>query len=489
MCIRRILSVLALALFAHPAVADCSVRYAFAPAPGLSTAQTITIAEGERADIHQGDMLYIRNQGANPIRIQRTGPGGSLDLEPEGQDPRVGQFLVSIILQTIECLPADAMPDTPIEQLVQQAFENVTGATVQFLNQLDGWRTQAEQWGEQTAQDWGSCPSPGAQQSYNQLRTWRNNVEASLQQAEQVRAQAEQARTNCMQATNNAPLCSTTFNELPVQGWIAQLTATRTSLTASMQAMRALRCVDGCDQTVSLSVPNPRVRSGGFFELTAPGMVDVDVCTRMDMGEIGFNTQAVAAGNVGQVVEAEAPSCTRTETLSVCTDWDVDALLPRLQRLRVVPPRTPEISLTVPTRQLEVVSGIQQARCRRPLQVCEPSGEVTLTFNQGEDLFQDGVLQCERRVTVACQDPPFGLVPQTQRIEVPDPTRARIGWRGGTRGGIEVDLTRPELRVACRGQDRTLRIPRPPQISVQSRLVELPFLCTRPSLRPVVANP
>lgn len=478
-------------LTASPAYANCQVRYAFAPAPGQSTTVDVTLEVGERDDIHQGDMLYISNRGSNPIRIQRTGPGGGdVDLAPGGRDPVATQFIVPVLLQTIVCLPPGSVQDTPVEQVVQQAFEVVAGRTLSVLNQLNTWRTSAEQWGEQTANDWGSCPSPGAQQSYNQLRTWKSNVEVAIGQANQVLQQAQDARQTCTDLTGNSVLCGSTFNDLPVHGWLTTLNATEASVEASMATMRLLKCTDGCRRTASLPVPTVEIEPTGFYTFRNPGILRAEVCTRMDMGEIGFSPEAVASGTVSQIVEAEGPSCTRSETLSICTNWDLDGLLAQLQRLRLVPPSVGTIALNVPMRSQEVVSGVQQARCRRPLQVCVPNGELTISVNPLEGIFLDPEGQCNGRLDVVCQDPPFGLEPAIQQIEVPDLTQAEVTWTGRRPGRIIIDLTRRDFDGLCLGGGRTrLRIPRPPTITMGRTSLDLPFLCTQPNLRDVVANP
>ncbi|GAB5535113.1 MAG: hypothetical protein Rubg2KO_13620 [Rubricoccaceae bacterium] len=435
-------------------------------------------------------MRYIRNRGDNPVRIQRTGPlGGNVDLAPNGRDPIAGTFAVQVLLQTIVCMPPVENAGLSIDQLVQQAFDTVSGQTLSVLNQLNTWRTSAEQWGERAASDWGSCPSPGAQQSYDQLQAWRTNVNVAIGQTNQVLDEAQAARQSCMDLTNNSPLCGSTYNDLPAHGWLATLNSTKASIDASLGAMRLLKCTDGCRRTASLPVPTVEVEPNGFYTFRNPGILRAEVCTRMDMGEIGFNPSAVASANLSQIVEAEAPSCARSETLSICTNWDLDGLLAQLQRLRLVPPGVGSITVNVPNRTIETVSGVRRARCRRPLQVCVPNGELTISANPLEGLFLETDGQCNGRLEVTCQDPPFGLEPTTQRTEVPDLTQAEVTWTGRRPGRIIVDLTRRDFQGLCLGGGRTaLRIPRPPRISMGRTTLDLPFLCTQPNLRDVVAN-
>ncbi|MEO0558316.1 MAG: hypothetical protein AAF170_09045 [Bacteroidota bacterium] len=485
-------SMLALvALSARPADANCSVRFAYTANNGQTQTRTVTLEVAERADVHQGNIQYIRNRGDNPVRVQRTGPlGGDVDLAPDGRDPIAGTFAVQVLLQTIVCMPPVEASGPSVEQLVQQAFAAVRGRTLPVLNQLRTWKRDADRWGRQTAEDWGSCPSPGAQQSYDQLGAWRTNVAAAIGTANQVLQEAQAANQSCKDVTGNDALCNLTFNELPVHGWITSLTATEASLQASRTAMRQLQCVDGCRRTASLPVPTAQIEPGGFYTFRNPGILRAEVCTRMDMGEIGYNLSAIASANLAAIVEVEAPSCARSETLSICTNWDMDGLLAQLQRLRLVPPGVGSINVSIPNRTLETVSGVRQARCRRPLQVCVPDGELTISANPLEGLFLETDGQCNGRLEVTCQDPPFGLEPVMRRDEVPDLTQAEVTWTGRRPGRIIVDLTRPDFQRLCLGGGRTaLRIPRPPRISMGRTRLDLPFLCTQPNLRDVIANP
>lgn len=467
---------------------ECQVRYAYAPAFGQSTTQTVNLDAGQSVGIHRPQALYVENRKSHPVRVYRTGIGSYVDLQANGRDPQFGNYPPNVTLQTIECHVAGTSA-TPIEQVVANFFQAVVNQTVAHLNQLSNWGSNAQQWASRTASDWGSCPSNGAQSSYNQLKTWHGNVSSSLQQANQIRTDAETARANCNATTNNHALCNSTYNTLPVHGWIASLTATRNTLDQSMNAMRALQCPTGCGQTAQLAVPTPTVSFRGQYNLANPGMLNLDVCTNLDLGSIGFNPATLSTGNLAQVIQSQPPRCTATTNLQVCTDWDLNGLLALLQRMRLVPPRVGEIQLEIPDRTVTVPSAVGPGNCADPLRVCVPGGNVTISVNEGQDLFS-GNMQCSNHVTVGCRNPAFGLNVTTRNLTVPDLTRAVVRWTGASPGTVNVDLTRRDFANLCRGGARTLlSIPRPPAVSIGSSTVDLPFLCTQVNWGPVVANP
>lgn len=467
---------------------ECQVRYAYAPSFGQTSTQTVNLDAGQSVGVNRQNALYVENRKSHPVRVYRTGIGAYVDLPANGRDPQVGNYIGNVTLQTIECHVAAASA-TPVEQLVEAAYQMIVNQTVAHLDQLSSWASNAQQWAARTASDWGSCPSNGAQSSYNQLKTWHGNVTTSLQQANQIRTQAETARANCNSTTNNHALCNSTYNTLPVHGWITTLTATRNSLDQAMNAMKALQCPTGCGQTAKLPVPTATVNFRGQYSLVNPGMLNLDVCTNLDLGSIGFNPAALSTGNLAQVIQSQPPRCTATTKLQVCTDWDLSGLLTLLQRMRLVPPGVGEIQLQVPDRSITVPTGAGPGTCNDPLRVCVPSGNITVSVNEGQDLFSPNA-QCSNYVTVGCRNPAFGLSVTTQNLTVPDLSRAVVRWTGGTPGKIEVDLTQRDFANLCRGGARSLlSIPQPPAINVGSSTVDLPFLCTQLNWGPVVANP
>jgi hypothetical protein len=111
-------------------------------------------------------------------------------------------------------------------------------------------------------------------------------------------------------------------------------------------------------------------------------------------------------------------------------------------------------------------------------------------INQGQNaLSVTAGVSCTEQLTLGCANPPFALQPVYSRVQVPDLQRATIRLVGGrfTPGQITVDLTRPEFQAACGGTDITLPLPPTVQLSLQT--VDLPFMCTQPTLVNLVANP
>lgn len=473
---------------------ECQVRYSYANSPTSSAQTSKYIDAGKTINIPsaQGQhVLYVENRKNHKIRVYRTGIGQHVDLNHNGRDPQIGNYPPGVTLQKVSCLSASqsgSASPTPVQQLVDAAFQSVQNTTVPHLNQLNSWRSSVQQWAQKTASDWGSCPSNGAQTSYNQAKTWRNQVNSSLQQAEQIRAEAGSARNACLASTNNNALCGSTYNTLPVHVWISSLTSARNSLTAAINTMAALQCPSGCARTARVTVPTVKIQPGGAYRLSNPGWLDLPVCTKLSLGSVGFNPSAVSSGNLGRIVQAQPPACTSTANLRVCTNVDVRVLLPTLQRLSLVPPNVGAIQLDVPTRNVTAITGVQPASCQKPLRVCAPSGNVTVSLNEGQNLFNASA-SCSNHVTLGCQQPPFGLQPATQQVGVPDLTKATVRWTRPRPGSIRVDLTRPEFKATCAGAGRGISIPKPPIVSMGTNTVQLPFICTQMNMVRVVANP
>lgn len=494
--IRRAMPLMALAALAMsthaPAANECQVEYAYATSMTTSSNKIKDINEGQSIDISSAEgtkVLYVKNRKSRTIRVYRTGAGQYVDLASNARDPAVGNYIGGVTLQKVQCLTASAGSSQPnIQQLVANAFQAVTQATVAHINQIANWSNTVQGWAQKKASDWGSCPSQGAQDAYNQAKSYRDMIDASLVQAQKIKADAEVAKTQCLMATNNDALCGTTYNTLIVHTWISNLTAARSSINAGMATMAALQCPAGCAQTAQLSVPTASIKAGGSHNLSLPGKLNLPVCTALDLGSLAFNPSAVASGNLPQMVQAKAPSCTATTNLQVCTDWDLEALLAELKRVNIVPPTVGQITLDIPSKNITVVTGAELASCKSALEVCEPSGNVSVSLNEGKGLF-GGSASCAKKIPVGCMAPPFGLQPSTTQLSVPDLTNATVRWSKQNFGSVKVDLTAPQFASMCRGRSRSFTIPRPPVISMGSTTVPLPFICTKPNMVKVVANP
>ena len=490
------LALLALAALAASggafAANECQVKYAYATSMTSASSAIKNLDAGKSVNIpnSQGSkVLYVENKKNHPIRVYRTGIGQYVDLGANQRDPALGNYIGGVTLQKVQCHVAAAAsnPVPNIEQIVAGVFQAVSQAFAQEAQQLQGMMQAMHSMMDKTVSDWGSCPSTGAQNAYNQAKAYRAQIDALLAQAQQVRMNAEAARNQCLASTGNAPLCLTTYDTLPVHAWIGSLTAARNTINTGIQTMASLQCPSGCAQPASLPVPYPKLTAGGSHSLRIPGMVNLPVCTNVDLGSIGFNTAAVASGDLAHIVNAKAPSCTSVANIPVCTDWDLTALLAELKRLKIVPPNITAIELDIPTRKTSVVTGVAPAKCQKPLQVCAPSGSITVSLNEGKGLFS-GSGSCGAAVTVSCQSPPFGLAPTTTTIDMPDLAHARVSWPKVSKGSITVDLTAPNFAKLCRGNSRLVSIPKPPTFQMGVANTPLPFICTQPTFTRLIAN-
>ena len=378
----------------------------------------------------------------------------------------------------------------PTQAAVDALFEGFASLTSTVLSQLNSWTSQAQTDAGRAASYWGGCPSPAAQDAYDQIEAHRDATNAALQDALAMKAQAESARSSCKSSFGNSPMCDATYNTLAIHGQITTLQTAKGALDTALNAMRNLQCVNGCSQSASLPVPYPDLQpsqtKGGSTRTT--GWRRGEVCTRMDLGSLGVNPSAFASGNLQQVVEAEMPSCARTERFAICTQWDLPRLQIELERMRLVPPNVGQISVDVPSRQVSVVTDLRAVRCRDPLEVCVPGG--TVSVNDGGSLFDGSSKACGSKQTIGCEQPPFGLQPTQTTIELPDPSRASIRWGGRQPGSVEVDLTVRAFAGTCLGDDgKSQQIPESPRVAPGVSVVDLPFLCTQPSYTDLVANP
>jgi len=172
----------------------------------------------------------------------------------------------------------------------------------------------------------------------------------------------------------------------------------------------------------------------------------------------------------------------------------VAKLLPKLQKLRIVPPevRVPNVQVTIPKRDIRVLSGLTTSNCSNPVKICAQPNGVSLGINFSANPLD--VLRPEQQcaangqLTVGCADPPFGLVPTFTTITIPDPVHAKVSWSGGSFNlrSAEIDLTKPELEVTCTRQNITC--PTLPKLKVTEATVET-GVCLSPQFRPVVAHP
>lgn len=381
-----------------------------------------------------------------------------------------------------------------VRQIINNIFQTFNNVVIPFANKINEWKNDAIAAANKTVSDFTSCPSPAAQNLYNDLRVKRDNLTQTINMATQQDNAARTARTNCR---NQVPsqfrnACNVAYNGLPFAGIKASAVIARTSIIGAMTSLRNLRCISGCNQTASFLFPTVSVQA----TTTRVPVPNADVCTQWNPGSFRFDNNS-SGNTLSATVEAQLPSCARTQRISAC-NWEISALLPVLQQLRLVPPevRVGDVRIDIPNRNMRVISGLNQS-CSQPLRVCtqtQTNANVTLNLTGNpltnlQNLMNGVSTSCTNWVNVGCLNPAFGLTPTYQTIQVPDLTRANISWSGGRLrpGSVIVDLTQRRFSVACRAERLTL--PGIPQLNVGSQRVNVPYVCLQPQFRGVVANP
>jgi hypothetical protein len=482
---------------------ECQVSYTYTAGSGPSAvpqvAQTQVSANATKT-INQGAMRYVVNDRDWPVEVEVTTlPAGTKWvqlLEKGDRDPANGNYVGGIQLRRVKCLPggkaggsgATGAGAQNIEAIVAKVFAALVAQGERDLEQQEREmafvkaRIAAVR---KTADAYVGCPSPAAQTHYDDLGRSRQQAVVIRDTAQAAELQAAQALASCRQLTGNSPACGAAHSTLPFTVQRTTAVAAIASIDGALTALRSLKCVSGCGQTAKITVPNASVKSGG----TVSQPVAANVCTQWDLGGFGASPSAVLSGNTAQMANIEPPHCSRRENIPLCTRWNVSVLLPKLKELRLVPGdvQVPNVDLQIPMRTIQVVSGVEPARCATPIRVCKPAGMTQI--NQGQNaLSVTAGVSCTEQLTLGCANPPFALQPVYSRVQVPDLQRATIRLVGGrfTPGQITVDLTRPEFQAACGGTDITL--PLPPTVQLSFQTVDLPFMCTQPTLVNLVAN-
>ncbi|HLG54344.1 MAG TPA: hypothetical protein VI485_03370 [Vicinamibacterales bacterium] len=482
---------------------ECQVSYVYTSGSGPSAVPKVVQAQVSAnaiKTVNQGAMRYVVNDKDWPVEVEVTTlPAGTKWvqlLEKGDRDPANGNYVGNIELEKVKCLPggkagsgggAGGAAGQSLQSIVNQAFAAVKTTTVPYANQLNAWTTDALATTKKVADMFTGCPSPAAQLEYDGLTKKRENAVQARNIALQAANQASLALGNCMKLTNNSPACSAAHTPLPFAAQYAAADAAIKAIDGATSALRNMKCVRGCGQSAKITVPNASVKPGGTV---SQQIVANNVCTEWDRGGFGVSPSAVLSGNTAQMANIETPHCSRRENIPLCTRWNISVLLPKLKELRLVPAdvQVANVDLQIPMRTIQVVNGVSPARCATPLRICKPAGMVQV--NQGQNAFSvTAGASCTEQVTLGCANPAFGLEPSYARLQVPDLQRATIRLVGGrfTPSQITVDLTRPEFQAACGGTDITL--PLPPTVQLSFQTVDLPFMCTQPTLVNLVANP
>lgn len=392
--------------------------------------------------------------------------------------------------------PAISGPQLPsAQEILNQFFKDLTNKTIEGADQLNNWLNDARDNARKTARDFTDCPSPVAQRIYDELKNKREKAIGVRDAAERENSRAEQAERECERSPGaNIPgyvaLCRTAYNGLPFRGIKDTANSVIGAIDYALAVLRGLKCVK-CDGNGSLAITVPTLEK---WELTRPSSPpSIEVCTRW---EGNFSYSVGTEGLSAQVRDA-LPRCTRKQRINFC-DWDITLLVPELKRLNIVPPNTVSVRIeSIPTKRIEVITGLRQDNCREQLRLCtRVAGSVTVPFDTGSDpinslrsAMASIEANCQEQTSVACTDPPFGLTPITSTIDVPDYSRVRISWETpcGPAPAIEVDLTQRNFHLACKS---TCAPPLPglPVATFGQRVIRFPFICANSRTVNVVQN-
>ncbi len=385
-----------------------------------------------------------------------------------------------------------------VQQMINQAFQTVSGIVIKNAEKINQWKNDAIAAGKKTVEDFTGCPSNAAQTLYNDLknkRAWLNQVIADATAADQ---QAQQARATCKNTVPNntafKAACDAAYNNLPFVGIKTSAQSALAAVNAAITTLKGLKCVSGCDKTVSLVFPIISAQPG----LTQPGP-DITVCTEWEPGQFSFNSNT-GNGELSASVNAKLPKCKKTQTFPISTcEWNLNGILTNLKLLKIVPPEINlgEVSLDIPKTTVQVLNGFNQANCSQPLQVCKTiNTQANITFDLGTDpitnlknAMQGIASSCTQQVTVGCLNPPFGITPTYASVLISDPTKAKITWTGkpGVKAGyVTVDVSKVQWSAFC--TPKPVKIPGPPSIKVGKQVINFPFLCGQLKYANLVAN-
>ncbi len=404
------------------------------------------------------------------------------------------------------------------QRIVNTVFGAISTA-ITDANQLGQWLSDANNAAGKAVSDFASCPSPDAQQLYDNIKNQRASAQRVRGQADQQDRNAQSALNTCKSQVDSqfSTLCDGAYTgpHGTFQTVSASAQGVMNADDAALNALKALKCVAGCGKHAEIVVPTVSV---GPAERVKVPPLQFDVCSHWTGGRFSAHLEAEASGDVaakggGRVsareargrfrggagveahlsggVEADLPKCDQTETITIpppgyCV-WQIDILLPELKKLKIVPPEVtpPQVRVQVPRKTVRYISGVKKAQCAQEAKVCTG---VTVGAHVGLGDDPTSLAQCTQWADAGCANPPFGLEPDYSVISVPDPADATVTWSGGrvNPGSVKVDLSKGEFKVACRPSEFSFWRPGP--VHMGKRHVQTP-LCIAPSFGDVVANP
>jgi hypothetical protein len=379
----------------------------------------------------------------------------------------------------------------------------VRGAVVNGGDQLNQFKNEADAAARKTVKDFTSCPSPAAQTLYDDLEAKRDRASSTQNEAAKADRDALAARDDCKAKTHLDDQCNTSYNGLSFRITAETARATVASLNASLQALKSLKCVSGCDKSARLLYPafqtqppskagNTALVSSKLTGIAPVGLnlpTSINYCAAWDPGSLKGNFDS-GNGQLTASVTATLPHCTQTGTLACCSEFDLAALLPRLKKLALVPPdlTASDLNLSIPNKSLTAITGVQTATCSQTLKICKRSS-ATVSVNLGTNPFSTTPSGCQEWADVGCATPPLGLQATTSAVSVPDLTHAKLSWKGSKLkgGSIEVDLSKPDFQGLCkRGCDTQISTPNP---HIGTKSIDLGWACLAPRFTGVVGRP
>jgi hypothetical protein len=403
------------------------------------------------------------------------------------------------------------------KKAVDDFFSDVKNRTIAGAGQIDQWRRDATAAAQKKATDFASCPSPDAQSLYDDLKGKRDQAQATRNQANQAVADADAALANCLRTWPDGPggvpasPCRATYTGLPFKGIRDSAQAAVDSLNAAMNALKALKCIAGCNRTAGVDYPSCALApAGGPVNVAVngdhPAMIGnsalasgagFDVCVEWDPGSFkpvwNPGPDGVQAG-----VDVKYPKCKRTVHVpgTICTSWDITLILPRLKDLKLVPTdvQAGEIKIELATQTISYVTVEQTPSCSQEAVLCTGVSTGIVSMPPAilpMDLARTLGPICVDKTFAGCLQPAFGLNVVNKTASVPDPSQGSVSWKGPKikAGSVKIDFTRPEFSVACRQLGPGPNTGGAPRVNCSTKHLDLPFLCLDPRWGSVVGNP
>jgi hypothetical protein len=394
---------------------------------------------------------------------------------------------------------------------IDQFFGNLKNKVIDGANQLQQWKNEAEAAARKTVSDFTDCPSPAAQNLYNDLKQKLNRVREVKRLAEEEDRKAQEARNNCKKVLP-AGACDTAYNGLSFKATAAAAAGTIGTLETAMNALKNLKCPSGCNRTGKILYPYFQLLAtqAGNFPSTAmvpvgginvptptpnvSRILDISYCSAWNPGSFQANWDA-GNGEFSAEVRAKLPECRETKKLSCCSEWDLAVVLPKLQKLNLIPPdvKISDLKISIPNKNITVISGVRAASCNQTVKVpkrFQQTGTfINVTPNNSPLNISLANYTVAEWADIGCASPAFGLEPISNTTSVPDITRVKFEWQGVKvkTGSVEVDMTKPEFKGTCKkGCSTTINIPEP---QPKKGSLDLPWACLEPRFVNVVAQP